>query len=202
MLSNCATRKTQELVALAQGGDALALDQLCRVYGERVLRIVRLRMGGPLRARMQSMDLVQEVFVSALKDLTRFEYRDEGDFLRWLSKIAENRIRDNVKRFHAAKRDARREVPLADATAGSPGHGREPVRLTTPSVIVSASEDLDRLETAMTMLKPEYHQVIVMAAIEGLSYQEIAAKLGRSADATRMLLARAMAALSSAFGKV
>jgi hypothetical protein len=28
--------KTQELVALAQDGDSSALDQLCRVYGERV----------------------------------------------------------------------------------------------------------------------------------------------------------------------
>jgi len=80
--------------------------------------------------------------------------------------------------------------------------GREPVRLTTPSVIASASEDLDRLENAMTMLKPDYRQVIVMAEIEGLSHQEIAATLGKSADATRMLLARAMAALSLAFGKV
>jgi RNA polymerase sigma-70 factor (ECF subfamily) len=202
MVDGCTIRRTQELVALAQGGDALALDQLCRVYGERVLRIVRLRMGSALRARMQSMDLVQDVFVSALKDLTQFEYRDDGDFLRWLSKIAENRIRDTAKRFHAAKRDARREVPLCDAAAGSPGRGREPVRLTTPSVIVSASEDLDRLENAMTMLKPEYHQVIVMAEIEDLSYPEIAAELGKSADATRMLLARAMAALSSAFGRV
>ena len=198
----CAHRKTQELLVQAQRGDALALDELCRVYGERVLRIVRLRMGGALRARMESMDLAQDVFVSALKDLPHFENRGEGDFLRWLAKIAENRIRDSAKHLHAAKRDARREVPLRQNETGSPRQGREPVRLTTPSVIASASEDLDRLENAMTMLKPDYRQVIVMAEIEGLSHQEIAATLGKSADATRMLLARAMAALSLAFGKV
>jgi hypothetical protein len=36
--------RTQHLVALAKDGDESALEQLCKVYGPRVLWLVRLRM--------------------------------------------------------------------------------------------------------------------------------------------------------------
>ncbi|MFC1766446.1 sigma-70 family RNA polymerase sigma factor [Planctomycetota bacterium] len=198
-------RKTQELVALAQVGDNLALDQLCRVYGERVQRIVRFRMGRELRSKLESMDLVQDAFVAAVKDLDHFEYRNEGDFLRWMSKIAENRIRDNLKRMHADKRDIRREVPVDDRMppAGvEPPRTPEPIRMTTPSVIMSISEELDKLENAMNLLKPEHRDVIVLTQIEGLSHKDIGDRLGKSPDAVRMLVARAMAALTCAFERV
>ena len=198
-------RKTQELVALAQGGDNSALDQLCRVYGERVRRIVRLRMGAELRGKLESIDLVQDAFLAAVKDLGNFEYRDEGDFLRWMSKIAENRIRDNLKRLHADKRDIRREVPI-DHRVPTAGDNRprmpEPIRTTTPSVIISVSEELDKLENAMNLLKPEYREVIVLNQIEGLSLKKIGDRLSKSPDAVRMLVARAMASLASAFERV
>ncbi|MHC4594406.1 MAG: sigma-70 family RNA polymerase sigma factor [Planctomycetota bacterium] len=198
-------RKTQELVALAQDGDNSALDQLCRVYGERVQRIVRLRMGRELRGKLESMDLVQDAFVAAVKDLGNFEYRNDGDFLRWMSKIAENRIRDNLKRLHRDKRDIRREAPIdyrVPTAEGSPALMPEPIRTTTPSVIVSVSEELDKLENAMNLLKPEYREVIVLTQIEGLPFKEIGDMLGKSPDAVRMLVARAMAALTSAFERV
>ena len=197
--------KTQKLVSLAQNGDSSALDQLCKVYGERVLRIVRFRMGAELRGKMESMDLVQDAFVAAVKDLGKFEYRDEGDFLRWMSKIAENKIRDNLKRLHADKRDIRREVPI-DHRVPTAGDNcprmPEPIRTTTPSVIFSVSEELDKLENAMNLLKPEYREVIVLNQIEGLSLKKIGDKLNKSPDAVRMLVARAMASLASAFERV
>jgi RNA polymerase sigma-70 factor (ECF subfamily) len=198
-------RKTQELVVLAQGGDNSALDQLCRVYGERVHRIVRFRMGAELRGKLESMDLVQDAFVAAVRDLGDFEYRDEGDFLRWMSQIAENRIRDNLKRLHTDKRDIRREVPIdlrVPTTWDNGPRMPEPIRNTTPSVIMSVSEELDKLENAMNLLKPEYREVIVLTQIEGLSLKEIGDRLGKSPDAIRMLVARAMATLTSTFERV
>ena len=90
------SHQTQRLVSLAKDGDESALQRLCETYGERVLRIVRLRIGGELRSKLQSMDLVQDVFVSALRGLKDFTYQNEGDFLRWLATITENRIRDNM----------------------------------------------------------------------------------------------------------
>ena len=194
--------KTRRLVTLAKGGDASALDQLCHVYAERVRWMVRLRIGKELRSKLESMDLVQEVFIHALEGLGDFTYENEGDFIRWLSKIAENAFRDNLDKLHADKRDIRKELrlggcgPTTDGRfAGAPG----PIDTTTPSVIMSRKEDLARLEEAIDKLRPEYREVILLAKIEELSYSQIGDRLGKSTGAVKMLVSRARMALVSAF---
>jgi RNA polymerase sigma-70 factor (ECF subfamily) len=201
---NC-SQKTQQLVALAKAGDDDALNRLCRVYGERVRRIVRLRMGRELRVKLDSMDLVQDALLNALRGFGDFTYENEGDFLRWLSRIAQNALGHHVEKLQADKRDIRREVRLDECKpttggglAGTPG----PVDVTTPSVIMARKEELDKLEEAIDELKPEHKKVIVLAKIEGLSYKEIGKRLGKSADAVGMLLSRAMVGLTIAYGKV
>ncbi len=200
-----ASQKTQQLVALAQEGDEPALERLYRVYGERVRWMVRFRMGKVLRSKLESVDLVQDVLVHAFQGLGNFTYTDEGDFVRWLSKITHNTLRDNLDRLHAAKRDVRREVPLSNRGSTT---GRGPHRVldgfdaTTPSVIVSKQEDLAKLEKAIDELKPEYRDVIVLTKIEGLSHKEIGERLGKSPDAVRMLVPSAMAELTTIFMKI
>ena len=198
-------KRTQQLVALAQAGDASALDQLCGVYAERIRRIVRLRMGPELRAQLESMDLVQEVLIGAVKDLGDFTYCSEGDFLHWLSSIVENTIRDYVDRVHAAKRDVRRQVSLnrvaARADRPQPDAGL-PAITTTPSVVLSLREELDRLERAMDRLKPEYREVLMLAKIEGLSCKEIAVRFNKRPAAVAMSLSRAIVALTNLFERV
>ena len=60
-------------------------------------------------------------------------------------------------------------------------------------------EEHDKLENAIDELKPEYRQVIISVKIEGLSLKEIGDKMNKSADAVRMLISRAMAALTVTF---
>ena len=196
--------KTQHLVALAKGGDEAAVNQLCSVYGERVRRIVRLRLDHKLRPKFDSVDVVQDALILALDGLKDFTYKNEGDFLRWLSKIAENRLRDILDKFHADKRDVRREIPFKEKGSGTDAGfigAAGPVRNTTPSVIVCKKEALDRLEKALDELKPEYKEIIVLKRIEGLSHAEIAERLDKNTGAVRMLLARAMAALTITYGQ-
>ena len=197
-------QKTQHLVALAKEGDQPAIDQLCRIYGERVRRIIRFRLDTKLRSKLDSVDLVQDVLILALGGLKDFTYSNEGDFLRWLSRIAGNKLQDVLKKFYADKRDIRKEISFKQE--GSRADGRfcgafEPVDTTTPSVIMRKKEALDRLEKALDTLKPEYKEVIVLKKIEGLSHAEIAERLNKSTNAVLMLLFRAMAALTMAYGK-
>jgi RNA polymerase sigma-70 factor (ECF subfamily) len=162
-------------------------------------------MGKELRSKLESMDLVQDTLIHALSGLDDFTYKNEGDFVRWLSKIAENELRGSLKKLHADKRDIRKEVQLDNygstttgGIVGTPG----PIQATTPSVIMSKKEDLDKLEKAIDELKPEYKKVIVLAKIDGLSYKEIGERLGKSVDAVGMLLSRAIVALTIAFGRI
>jgi RNA polymerase sigma-70 factor (ECF subfamily) len=159
-------------------------------------------MGKELRSKLESVDIVQDALMCALRDLEDFTYKNEGDFLRWLGKIAENRIRDNLDKLHADKRDIRKETPLNEcASTFRDDRARvlEPARNTTPSVILSRKEELDKLEKAIDQLKPEYRKVIVLAKIDGLSYNQIGERLGKSADAVGHLLLRAMVVLTDTF---
>jgi RNA polymerase sigma-70 factor (ECF subfamily) len=199
------SQKTQELVALAQEGDQSALDHLYRVYAERVRWIVRFRMSKELRSKLESMDIVQDTLIQALRGLDGFTYKNEGDFVRWLSKIAENELRGSLRKLHADKRDIRKDVRLdydrsttADRYAGMP----IPVDATTPSVIFSKRDELARLEKAIDELKPEYREVIVLTKIDGLSYKEMGQRLGKSDEAVRKLVSRAMAELTVAFKRI
>ncbi|WP_347275249.1 sigma-70 family RNA polymerase sigma factor [Candidatus Kuenenia sp.] len=196
--------QTLHLVMLAKSGDQPAIEKLYEIYSGRILRIVRMRMGNELRSKMQSMDLVQDVLLSSFRDLKQFTYKNEGDFLRWLSHIAENRIRDKIGEMRAQVRDHRREQPLSSNKQlkdDSSVHTYEPMDSATPSKILSKEEDLDKLEKAMQKLKPKYREVILLTKAEGLSQKQVGEKLGKSPDATRMLLVRALNALNNAFGE-
>ena len=196
---------TRQLVAFAKKGDELALNKLCSVYAERVQWMVRFRMNKKLRSKMESMDLVQEVLINALRGLGDFSYDNEGDFVRWLSKITENAFYDNLDKFHAGKRDIRNEARFDDFSSSATGNFvgiPGPIDATTPSVIISKREDLARLEKAIDKLKPKYREVIILAKIEQLSYGQIGQRLGKSAGAVKMLVSRAIVELASEFGSV
>jgi RNA polymerase sigma-70 factor (ECF subfamily) len=195
-------QKTQQLVVLAKEGDKSAINQLYRVYAERVRWMVRFRMSKELRSRLESMDLVQDTLIHAFNGLGNFTYKNEGDFVRWLSKIAENEVRGNLKKLHAGKRNIHKEVRLdnyGSTTAADFVGSVVPDKATTPSVIISKKEELDKLTRAMDALKSEYREVIVLTKIEGLSYKEIASRLGKSSEAIRKLVSRAMAELTVVF---
>jgi RNA polymerase sigma-70 factor (ECF subfamily) len=162
-------------------------------------------MDAELRSKLESMDLVQETLIHVMSGLDNFKYTNEKEFVRWLSKIAENELRGSLRKLHANKRDVRKEVQLDNHRPKSDGGYvglHEPIQATTPSMVLSRKEDLARLEKAIDELKPEYREAIVLTKIEGLSYQEIGQKMGKSSDAVRMLATRAMAELTAVFGKI
>ena len=194
--------KTQSLVTLAKEGDKLAIERLCRIYGERVRRIIRLRIDRKLRSKIDSVDVVQDALILAMGGLKDFTYKNEGDFLRWLSKIAENKLHDILDKFYTEKRDIRREIPfkkVENNTEEGSFIAAEPLETTTPSVLLFRKEQLDRLERAIDDLKPDYREVIYLSRIERLSNAEIAERLGKSKGAVAMLLSRALVALTAAY---
>jgi RNA polymerase sigma factor (sigma-70 family) len=66
----------------------------------------------------------------------------------------------------------------------------------SPLSLAILNEEALRLERAIEGLDPAHRDVILLRKFEELSFREIAARMGRSEDACRMLLARALAALT------
>jgi len=193
---------TQALLQRVQTGDQAALNELYNRYLMRVLAAVRARLGAELRGKLESWDVVQDALLASLKNVQSFDQSSEGAFLNWLAKVVENRIRDQLDYFRAEKRDHRLEKPMAasrSAESSVPLDIPERGCVPTPSQALMLSEDLARLERAMDQLPEESRELIVAVKIEGRTYHEIAQGSGKSPDAVRMQVNRALLALTKAF---
>lgn len=180
------------LLRLAREGSQDALNELFEDLAPRLLSFIRLRLGPNLRMQIESQDILQITLLKAFNNLESFEGSRSSSLGGWLAAIARNEIQDQVDYFRRQRRDVTLQVPLGPAL--------ENLREQLSSVVtrLQTRERQQRLERALEELKPEYREVILLRQYEELSFAEIGLRLGKSPDACRMLLARAIAALSRA----
>jgi RNA polymerase sigma-70 factor (ECF subfamily) len=180
---------TADLLQRAKAGSPDAVNALYERYAGRLLALIRLRMGRDLRARVESRDVLQASLLKSLQHLDELKGTDAPSLMAWLARIAEHEIRDRVDYHQRQRRDAAREVPLEDDT---------PVAALSRSALsrVIFGERAQQLEDALESLSPEHREVIVLRKLEERSFAEVGRRMGRSEDACRMLLARAMTALT------
>ena len=107
------------LLLEARAGSDQALNRLFEQCGERLLSLIRLRMGTKLRLRMESGDLLNATLLRAFRSFDSLEARNTPSLMAWLARIAESEIRDEADRLNAQRRDAAKEVPL-DSDVGEP----------------------------------------------------------------------------------
>jgi RNA polymerase sigma-70 factor (ECF subfamily) len=180
---------TADILQQAKDGSPEALNRLYERAAGRLLALIRLRLGRDLRGRVESRDILQATLLKSFERLHELRGSEARSLMAWLARIAEREIHDLADYHHRARRDAAREHPLDDAA---------PLPALTRSALsrVILDEEAERLETALESLSPEHREVILLRKFEELSFAEIARRLGRSEDASRMLLARAMTALT------
>lgn len=184
-----AADSTADLLREAKAGSADALNALYERCAGRVLAFIRLRLGRELRSKLESRDILQATLIKSLDHLSDLKGHETRSLMAWLSRIAEHEIRDRADYYQRDRRDAARELPLDDDA---------PVRALTRSALsrLILDEQAQRLEAALDALPPAQREVILLRKFEDLSFAEIGARLGKSEDASRMLLARAMTALT------
>lgn len=174
----------------AQNGEPV-LDDLVAEHLPRLRAFVRAHMNPALRARENESDVVQTVCRALLADRDKFDFRGEPQFRAWLFTAARNKIL-HKQRFHLREqRDVRRETN-SNATHLLDGYAS----ICTPSQVVAAEEQIARLEAALDDLGDEHREVITLSRFAELSHDEVGAQMGRSGDAARKLLGRALVKLS------
>jgi RNA polymerase sigma-70 factor (ECF subfamily) len=178
----------RDLLRRAKAGDAEALNALYERSAGRLLAYIRLRMGRELRARLESRDILQATVVKSLAHLAELKGDETRSLMAWLARIAEHEIRDRVDYNKRQRRDAGREVPMEGAVL--------PAATRSALSRVILGEEAERLEAALESLSPAHREIIILRKFEELSFGEIGRRLDKSEDACRMLLARAMTALT------
>jgi len=174
-------------------GPVESLESVYARVGPRLLAFIRLKMGRSLRARLESRDILQATLVKSLQHRDEFKGGESRAFTGWLMRIAENEIRDRADFHGRDRRDMRREEDVAD-------HAGVAVETRSALSRLILDERAERLEAALESLTDAHREVILLRAFEELSFPEIGRRLGKSEDASRMLYARAMTALTIALG--
>lgn len=178
------------LLLEARAGSDQALNRLFEQCGERLLSLIRLRMGTKLRLRMESGDLLNATLLRAFRSFDSLEARNTSSLMAWLASIAKSEIRDQTDRLDAQRRDAGKEVPLDSGCVDLAAR----MRSQTSQLVLSESRL--KLERAIRHLSDEHREIVLLRQYEELGFKEIGRRLGKSPDACRMLLARAMTALT------
>jgi RNA polymerase sigma-70 factor, ECF subfamily len=180
------TQTDAAAVALARDGDSEAFRALVERHSRAVYRIAQRMTGSPQDAE----DVVQETFLKAYRQLSRFESR--ANFSTWLHRIAVNCSIDLIRsRPH---REAGHDAPdLEHFGAIDPDIDRP-----SPERLMLSTEVQDHVNTAMASLSRMERAAFVLRHFEGRSIEEISQSLGLKSNATKHSIFRAVKKMRSA----
>jgi RNA polymerase sigma-70 factor (ECF subfamily) len=164
--------------------------------GAKLLALIRLRLGPGLRERLDSRDVLQATLLKALLHLDDFRGEGRGSLMAWLARIAQNEIRDQAE-FHGRRR---RQLDQTLALGGAQELDRLQADVRSQTSRIAQDERSARLLAALESLSAEHREAVVLRHFEELPFAAVGERMGRSPDACRVLLARAMAALTIALG--
>ena len=163
------------LIAAVMAGDEQAFRVLYRQHTPQLFRLALYLTAG---SEADSRDLVQEMWLRAVRGLPRF--RGDSSFATWLRAIMA-RCASELRR----KED--RAPPEMPSGSGEP-------------VIDAAAATRIDLGRAFEMMPSGYRSVLVLHDFEGLPHREIAESMGISEGTSKSQLFRARAWLRSALG--
>jgi RNA polymerase sigma-70 factor (ECF subfamily) len=171
--------------------DAEALSSAYEKHGPKLLAFIRAKMGPGLRARLESRDILQAAFMKSFQHRADFEGANTRALIGWLMRIAEHEIRDRADFHGRQQRDAKLDEDVA-------GYGQLAARTRSVLSRLILDEQAQRLEAALDTLSESHRDVILLRMFQEMPFKDIARALGKSEDASRMLYARAMTALTLA----
>ena len=185
-----------ELMQRFRNGDEDAFRQLFAQHLDRLERRLARRIPPRLQRRFDVSDVIQETRLVAFARREDFEIRGPDAFGRWIRGIGDNKLAQAIRRHgRVAKRSVHQEVTrgrrvdTAAVEAGGP----------TASQVAVSQELEEKVRRALASLGPDDLQVIRLTRETGLSLDEAAEQMGRSREAVRKLLQRALVRFAAAY---
>ena len=174
-----------EFLRRIRAGDDAAATELVRRFEPLIRREVRMRIGDDrLNRAFDSLDVSQSVLACFFSQAATGEYElDQPEQLaRLLLTMARNRLISRARAERRLVRDIRR-LTADPSVLDQVADGRP-----SPSQVVSRREELELLKASLT----EEERQIFDLRVGGLSWDEVATRLGGSGPARRMQLSRGL----------
>lgn len=167
------------LLERLRAGDRQAAEQLFTAYEPYLRMVVRCRLSNRLRAKFDSADVVQSVWVHVLRGLSQagWCFREEADLQALLATVARRRL---ISRYRHHRTALEREIP------GGELEMLPAPRQPRPSEVAQAEE----LWAHLLQLCPPAHHEILRLRRQGLLLEEIATRTGMHEGSVRRILRR------------
>jgi RNA polymerase sigma-70 factor (ECF subfamily) len=188
----------QHLLRLARAGEGSARGELLEQYRNYLTLLARVQIGRRLRGKVDDCDLVQDTFLKAHHHFDQFRGSTEAELLAWLRQILLAQLLNLVRHYRGCqRRDVRLERDLATELEQSSRDLDEALfaRQSSPSQQAVRRERAVLLADALAGLPEDYREVIILRHMQGLSFAEVAQRLGRSQDSVDKLWVRALGRL-------
>ena len=184
-----------QLVAHALAGSQEAFRDLVLRFERPVYSLIARMVQDPAMAE----DLAQEAFVKAYRSL--HTYDASRKLSSWLFKIAHNTTIDHLRRH--VPDTVSLEAPQDDEGRGGLAAVLSDDSVENPAAAAERRDMARSLERAISGLRPEYREAVVLFYLEGATYQEICDVTGLPLGTVKTNLHRArkeLAAEMSALG--
>jgi RNA polymerase sigma-70 factor, ECF subfamily len=159
---------------------------LCALFGryrDRLLRMIAFRLDGRIIGKVDSEDVLQDVFLEAVRRLPRYLEDPAVPVFVWLRQLAGQILIDIHRKFLGARmRDVKQEIglhwggDLDSSTAFLASQLAD--SLTTPSQFAVRDESVAAVKCLLETLDPIDREVLVLRHLEELSNNEVAQVLG------------------------
>jgi RNA polymerase sigma-70 factor (ECF subfamily) len=171
------------LLQQVRQGHRGALGQLLESLRPDLRVIVHSQRGERHLPAKDDSDLIQDAMVQASENVATFQGTTLGEWLAWLRTIT---VRTTSRALKSARYSSLDNQPYVDiATLVT-------VKTCDPSAEAVQRENANRITLALSRLPDDMQQVLLGRLVDDLDHAELAARLGRSAGAVRMLYLRAL----------
>ena len=160
----------EQLMIRYQKSDEAAFEEIYARYGKKIYGFLMRRLGQP----DDCAELFQETFLRLHRG--RSSYKPELAFKTWLYTIANNLVRDTLRRKMRSK------------TTGTTERAANSNEL----AVLDGNYELQSFKEAFDTLTDDQREAIVLSRFEGLKYEEISRVTGRSTEAVNQLIQRAL----------
>jgi RNA polymerase sigma-70 factor, ECF subfamily len=166
-------REERMLVQAAIDRESSAFAEL---YDRHVVRVYR-HIYYLVNDAREAEDLTAQTFLKAWEAVDRYKERG-APFVAWLLRIAHNLAVSNLR----ARRD---HSELQDYYV-------DPNMTRNPEQALDQTTDEEHVREAVLKLRAEQRQVIMLRFVEEMDYREVAAVIGKSVPAVRVIQHRAL----------
>jgi len=177
----------QALVARVQRGDSVAFDLLVRRHQHRIAALISRYV----HDWSEVQDVAQETFLRAYRAIGNF--RGDAQFYTWLHRIAVNTAKNHLVAHN--RRPPTDDIDVSDAEQFDSG-----IRLRdtdTPERELMRQEIERTVMRAVDRLPCELRDAITLREVDGLSYEDIAERMGCPIGTVRSRIFRAREAIDT-----